>query len=152
MAGPNHDFLLLSRSEHPYSEYMKWFRNSEAIEIDDDLLGYVSDTLKWVVCYNPGNKMNKMIGLNWYGPSIIKHDGAQMLKQIFENWASLLSNGPERLQLTGYFGWDEEQTKGQYELLTYDRDNIIKTFRTLAAYAKQVINSQDDLYILHLGI
>jgi hypothetical protein len=152
MAGLNHEFLLLSRSEHPYSDYRRWFGHSEAAQIHDDLLGYISDTLKWVVCYNPANKMAKLIGLNWYGPSIIKQDGAQLLKEVFEGWATLFANGPATLHLTGNFCWDEEQSKGQYASLTYDLNEVIETFRKLAADAKQIVNSQDDLYILHLGI
>lgn len=96
--------------------------------------------------------MSKSLGLNWYGPSIIKQDGAPLLKEIFENWATLLANGPATLQLTGSFSWDEGQTSGQYDPLSFDQSETIKTFRSLAVYAKQVVDSKDDLYILHLGI
>ena len=152
MAEINHDFLLLSKAEQPYGDYLQWLNHPTAIQVPDDLLAYLSDTLKWVVCYNPGNKMTKHIGLNWYGPSVIKQDGAMLLKQIFENWASLFANSPDSLHLTGNFRWNDGQTNGQYERLVFNRDDSIKTFRTLAGYAKQVANSQDDLYILHLGL
>lgn len=129
MAGLNHEFLLLSRSEHPYENYLRWLHHPTAIRVHDDILSYLSDTLKGVVCYNPGNKMTKHIGLNWYGPSVIKHDGALLLKQIFVNGESLFGNVPNS-----------------------DQELIIKTIRILAGYANQVANSKADLYILHLGI
>jgi len=152
MSGFDHDFLLLSRSDHSYSDYKRWLNSPDALHIHDDLLSYINDTLKWIVCYNPANKMEKLIGLNWYGPSVIKQDGAALVKQVFENWASLFASGPPILNLTGNYAWRHEQRQGAYAVLEFDRDQTVKTFRTLASYAKRVLDSNDELFLLHLGI
>src|SRR3712207_6567195 len=103
MAGLNHEFLLVSRKEHEYSEYMNFINDPSAIEIHDDLLGYIADTLKWIPTYNPA-KSEKCAGLCWYGPTVIQSEGARIAAQIFRAWAELLSCGPRELQLTGSWG------------------------------------------------
>lgn len=67
MAGLNHDFLLLSTREHPYTDYLKWINHRKAILIHDDVLSYMQDSLNWITCYNPAHKMKKHKGLNFYG-------------------------------------------------------------------------------------
>jgi hypothetical protein len=131
---------------------MRWLNSPDALHIHDDLLSYINDTLKWIVCYNPANKMEKLIGLNWYGPSVIKQDGARLLKQIFENWASLFASGPPILNLTGNYTWTPERQQWACEVLEFDRDQTVKMFRTLASFAKRIADSNDELFLLHLGV
>ena len=140
MAGLNHDFLLLSKKEHPYADYCKWINSPEAILIHDDLIRYLNDTVQWVTCYNPGNRMRKMNGLNPYGPSIIKTEGAVVFEKLLSAWAKIFSCGPGHIQLGTPF------------VLEFNRDQLVKDFHTLAKWARSVSRSGDDLYILHLGI
>src|SRR5688500_4352001 len=91
MAGLEHDFLLLSTREHPYTDYMKWINHRNAIRIDDDIMHYMQDTLNWITCYNPAQKMRKHKGLNSYGPTVIKEDGAVDAEKLFTTWADLFS-------------------------------------------------------------
>jgi hypothetical protein len=154
MAGLNHDFLLLSSREHSYTDFMKWINNPQAVQIHDDVIDYMQDTLNWITCYNPAKKMMKHKGLNLCGPTIIKRDGAISADKIFTSWASLLSNGPKEIKLTGAYGWIEGENKetGSYSVIKADRDEIVERFKELADFSKQVVNSNDELFILHLGI
>lgn len=153
MAGLNHDFLLVARKEYEYSEYMNFINDPNAIQIHDDLLGYVADTLKWIPTYNPA-KSEKCVGLCWYGPTVIKSEGAKIAARIFRAWAELLSCGPKKIQLTGSWGVEEGRpsSEGEYEKLKVDRDGMVRKMKALAAIADQVGESKDELYILHLGI
>src|SRR5262245_41129438 len=154
MAGLHNDFLLLSSREHAYTDFMKWINSPLAVQIHFDVMNYIQDTLNWVACYHPAGKMVKHTGLEFYGPSIIKSDGAIVAGKIFTAWADLFSNGPKEIKLTGAYGWIEGESKetGHYSVIKADRDEIIEGFKKLAGLSKQVIDSNDELFILHLGI
>jgi hypothetical protein len=153
MSGLNHDFLLVSRKEHEYSEYLDFINDPNALQIHDDVLGYMADTLKWIPSYNPA-KAERCSGLCWYGPTVIKSEGARIAARIFHAWAELFSYGPKRLQLTGAWGVEEGRpfAEGDYKKIRVDRDVIVRKLKRLAAFAEEVAASNDELYILHLGI
>ena len=130
MAGLNHDFLLLSAREHRYTDYLKWINHPDAIQIHDDVMHFMEDGLNQITCYNPAKKMTTHKGLNFYGPTVIKSDGAVDAEAVFATWATLLSKGPMSYKLTG----------------------LVASLITVAKYSKSVANSNDELFILHLGI
>lgn len=144
MAGLNHDFLLLSTRECRYTDYMKWINDDRAILIHDDIMNYMHDTLKWITCYNPARKMMRHKGLNFYGPTVIKKDGAVDAQKVFITWATLFSAGPKRIKLTG--------EGADLSCITINRDEVVENLRTLAKYSKSVANSDGSLFLLHLGI
>ncbi len=154
MAGLNHDFLLLSTREHPYTDYMKWINHCNAIRIHDDVMHYMQDTLNWITCYNPAQKMMKHKGLNFYGPTVIKKDGAVDAEKLFTTWATLFSIGPKRIKLRGAYGWTEGEGKGKggYSEIRVYREEVVDSLKTLAKYSKSVANSNGALFLLHLGI
>jgi hypothetical protein len=91
---------------------------------------YMGDSLNWITCYNPAQKMMAHRGLNFYGPTVIKSDGAVDAEAVFATWASLLSMGPISYKLTG----------------------VVARLITVANYSKSVADSNNELFILHLGI
>jgi hypothetical protein len=94
MTGLNPDFLLLSSREHAYTDYLRWRNKPRAVKVHDDIMRYIRDTLTCITCYNPATKMAKHKGLNFYGPTVIKSEGAIIAGSIFAAWAILLSNEP----------------------------------------------------------
>jgi len=82
MSGLNHDFMLLSRKEHPIEEWQRFHHNPDAVKIHDDALRYMGDTLKWIPTYIPATKRTFQ-GLCWYGPTIILEPGAEVAAKIF---------------------------------------------------------------------
>jgi hypothetical protein len=150
MAGLNHDFLLLSTRENPYTDYMKWINHRKTIRIHDEVMHYMQDTLNWITCYNPAQKMMKHNGLNFYGPTVIKKDGAVDAEKLFATWANLFSIGPKRIKLKEAYGWTEG--KGKESAIRIDRDEVVDRLRTLAKYSKSVANSNGVLFLLHRGI
>jgi hypothetical protein len=125
---------------------MNLINNINAIQIHDDLLGYMSDTLQWIPTYNPA-KSEKCMGLCWYGSTVIKSEGAKIAGQIFRPWAELFSCGSKVLQLTGSWGveWEEGSpvSEGEYERINVGRDEIVNKMKVLADLADQVAESND---------
>ena len=147
--------------DYKYTDYMKLVNKRYALRIEDDLLHYIGDTLNWITCYNPGKKgLPKHKGLNWYGPTIIKSDGAETAWRVFRIWADLFALGPKEIELTGYNILDKgkggqevvEKRRGHYEKLRLKRDVIVRQFNKLASDCREVSESDDELFILHLGI
>jgi hypothetical protein len=128
--GLNHDFLLLSAHEHRYTDYLKWINHPTAIQIHDDVMRFMVDGLNAITCYNPARKMMTHRGLNFYGPTVIKSDGAADAQAVFSVWATLLSKRPSSDKLTG----------------------VVESLITVAKYSKAVADSDDELFILHSGI
>ncbi|MGP0062829.1 MAG: hypothetical protein ACLQGP_04400 [Isosphaeraceae bacterium] len=153
MAGPNHNFFLLSQTEHPFTGYMRFINDPRAIQLHDDLVGYMYDSLVWIPSFNPA-KGEPSDGLCRWGPTIIHTDGASRAAKIFSSWADIFSTGPELLHLTGEWSWTEvqPQSSGEYERLEFDRQEIVGALRRLAAHGERVAAGDGDLYILHLGI
>jgi len=161
MAGPFHDFLLLSRIDYDYTDYMKLINNRHALRIHDNLIHYIADTLRWITCYNPAKKgLPKHKGLNLYGPTIIKSDGAEAAWKVFRAWADLFSIGPKEIELKGYYILDEgegglevvEERGGQYEKLSFKRDEIMRQFKKVASYCREVSEGGEEVFLLHLGV
>jgi hypothetical protein len=161
MAGPFHDFLVLSLMDYDYADYMDHINTPSALRIHDDLINYIGDTLIWIPCYNPAQDgLPRHNGLNLFGPTIIKADGAEIAWKVFRCWAELFSNGPKKIQLTGHYilnpGQEElqviEARGGPYEKLIFDRNAIVKQFNKLASYCYEVIEGGDEVFMLHLGI
>lgn len=151
MAGLNHDFFLVSWDLYNYGDFSEFYNHPK-----DDLISYMGDTLKWIPCYFPKNR-NKLVaceGLNYDALTIIKQDGAIIARRIFTLWADLFLNSPEHLKLTGNFGWIEGEDKsfGNYSIIKAKRDEVVKSLKQIADYAKEVESSNGKLFILHLGI
>ena len=153
MSGPYHDFLLLSRAEHSFSDYMNFINDPRAIQVEDDVLRYLADTLQWIPTYNPA-KNESHRGLCFWGPTVIHTEGAPAAAAIFGAWATLFGCGPRNLILTGDWTTVEGQppNEGEFEKLHVDRDDLVGRLRWIADYAKQIVETNGDFFILHLGV
>jgi hypothetical protein len=151
--GMNHKFMLLSvdRFDLQRADYLAQLKSSpgKSIVVHDNLLRYVSDCLKWIRSYNPS--VGKwQTGLNLCGITVIRQTGAQKAADVFEDWAKLFSRSPSTLRLTGLYG--VSGTKAGYEVLNYDRDATVDSFRELSRMCRKVAKSQGKFFVLHLGI
>jgi hypothetical protein len=150
---PEHTFLLLPDLDTGYADYMRFLNDPRAIEIKDDLLDCVWDTLTWIPSVNPSNPTRwEGHGLNRFGPTVINREGAAKAAAVFGSWAALLAEGPETLELRGC--WirvgGEPETEGHYERLRFSRDSVVGAFRAIAEYAEKAKTGK--FYLLHLGV
>src|SRR5579884_991947 len=99
---PTHEFLLLPEKDNDYSGYMNHFNDLNALKLNDDIVLYMMDTLRWVPSINPANPNQWCgYGLNYYGPTVINKTGAEKTARLLRLWAALLQEGPDALELTG---------------------------------------------------
>ncbi|MGK4001159.1 hypothetical protein WMF31_00940 [Sorangium sp. So ce1036] len=152
MAELEHDFFLLDRAEHPIAEYRDFAGRPGEIQIHDDLLRYIIDTLEWIPSLNPARK-RRGSGLNLYGPMVITNVGAATTRRIFQSWVRLFSCSPPVLRLYG--PWSEVVGKaGTGRRLTrrYRRDDVISRLRSLVLLCRRIERGGSKLYLLHMGI
>ena len=154
MRGSFHQFVLLSGPPRA------WDAKSSALsglagelELPDDCLRYMYDSLLWIPSLNPCKALSPQTGLNLYGQTVITLSGAGIGRRIFRAWAELFRCGPEILQLTGDYEWSEDEPQmGEYQRLRLRRDEIAAVIEGLAGYCQRVEESDDREFILHLGI
>jgi hypothetical protein len=102
MGGLLHDFFLVDRQEFDYWNYSHFHNDEQAVRVHDDLIRYMGDSLEWISCHVPMTLPNlkEVKGLHYYGPTIIKQEGAEEACNVFRIWAELFSRAPQTLQLT----------------------------------------------------
>ena len=56
--------------------------------------------------------------------------------------------------LTGGWTWDDgdEPSEGCYERLEVDRDEFVGKLRQLAGYARRIVETEGEFFVLHLGV
>ncbi|MED1946283.1 MULTISPECIES: hypothetical protein [Brevibacillus] len=138
--GLTHEFYLV-RSENENEPF-------ETVVLSDNLVLYIWDSLRWIPSFNPSTQENQT-GLNYHGITIIRHEGANLLKDICLNWSRLFSLAPSTFRLTGDFVMDENGN-GAYEKWNCTRDELTKTLSALAAIAERAFH--ENYNIVHHGI
>jgi len=152
IAGLMHEFIVLSLPSQPFADYSKYSNCVEAVVIHDEIISYISDSLKWFSSYNPAKGMEPQVGLNSNGPTVVTTDGAGRMNAIFDGWASLFDNAPSSFELTGGMCHSGIETSiWEVAKLNVDREDIVRDFRAVARMASIVEKSNDTSYILHYG-
>lgn len=150
---PTHEFMLLTEKNGTYADYMQHFNDPKALTVNDDLVLYMMDTMRWIPSINPSNPNEwSGFGLNYYGPTVINRTGAGKAARIFRLWVSMFQEGPSELKLTGTYEWleDDHSTIGRFPKIKLSRDSVIKTVNDLAALAETAVSGQ--FYVLHMGV
>lgn len=149
----NHQFYLVRKAEHDYTDYAALIHAPGGVELHDDLIDYMWDTLLWIPTILAASA-ERFHGLNRWGPTVIDDQGAPVARNVFGAWANLFACGPEKLQLRGpaLISGDAGAGDGGYETLCLERDELVRALRSLESYAGDVIAAEGALYILHLGI
>ncbi|GAB1529872.1 coproporphyrinogen III oxidase [Brevibacillus formosus] len=138
--GLTHEFYLV-RSELEHEPV-------ETVVLSDNLVLYIWDSLRWIPSFNPSTQENHT-GLNYHCITIIRHEGANLLKDICFNWSRLFSLAPSTIQLTGDFVMDANGN-GAYKKWNCTRDDLTKTLSALAAIAERAFH--ENYSIVHHGI
>ena len=148
MPGPYHDFLLLADSSDRAKQCALHYHDPAAVVIDDDLVHYMSDSLRWVPSENPATEDTPGDGVNLYGVTAFSGDGARQLARVLNAWSVRFRCGPEILQFTGTYATVDGE--GGYECLERRRDDVIETLGRIASMAEEAI--APGYWLLHLGI
>jgi hypothetical protein len=151
-----HEFFLVSENLN-IDEWDKWYSDNryswkEKVEIDDDFIQYIFDTLKWVSTKNPQYN-GEYCGLNYYGITLINKTSSTSMINILQSWISLVSNAPSKFSLKGELIWKEETDEEGYwehETITVDRNQIIGCLNELLLFLDKV--QKENYFIIHCGI
>jgi hypothetical protein len=111
------------------------------VQIPDDLMHYLHDSLQWVKSTNPAKNYETGWGFNLYGPTGFSGESAALVARILRAWAVLFECGPETLRLR--LGADREQTD-------FPRDEVTESLKAVAALAEQA--SDEGHWLLHIGV
>lgn len=150
-----HEFYLIPTTVQLQGFWMNLNNNPNIIDsvvIHDDIIMYISDTLKWIPSKNPAiNGIPGCKGINYHGVTLFDVDSATNLKRVITSWSDLFLNSPNKLELTGEFVTIEaEDYAGHYENLVFDRDDVLKCFEKLISFSGKV--AEGKCYIYHCGI
>ncbi|AQU79551.1 hypothetical protein AJGP001_09900 [Planococcus faecalis] len=150
-----HEFSLVTKTV-AYKDLMR--RNEknldiiDSIDIPDDLIQYIADSLNWIPCKNPAISMTREeTGINYYGVTLFDQTSAATMKSIFSAWHSLFTNSPEKLELTGEFVLSSKKNiLGTHERLIFSRDDVLELLERLLSMIERL--DEGNLYLYHLGI
>ncbi|KGR81936.1 hypothetical protein [Lysinibacillus odysseyi] len=124
----------------------------DSVIIDDDLILYISDSLKWLPSKLVNFQgMSDYTGIAYYGITLFDQQSAPLLYRIFCGWRDLFLNAPSKLELTGsYIFPDEMDDMGEYEKLVFKKEDVLRQFEKMITLAEYLANG--NCYIYHIGI
>lgn len=162
-----HDFVLLNKNEFSYDDCCDLIGGiSFDVSIYDDLILYFMDYLKWLPTYSPLLK-KRIYGLDYHAMTIMDVEGATEALILFFSLVNILKLSPNVLTLTDIYtfvqAYDDlidpnenvdrilRETAG-YEKIIMQKRVVIQQFEILSELIQKVIDSNNSLYVLHLGI
>lgn len=150
-----HEFYLIPAVEDVEHLWMNIANNPKVMNgvvIHDDIILYIKDTLKWIPSRNPALPEAPIgAGINYHGVTLFNQHSAATLQKVFSSWRDLFLNSPQVLELTGEFVMIEgEEQAGHYELLIYERHEVIEQFEKMISFAEKL--AEGGLYLYHCGI
>jgi len=105
----DHDFLLLDHDTSlDDASLMSFLRDPRALHVHDILFGYMQDSLAFIPAFNPSLR-EQHHGLNRWGLTVIRKEGAEVATRVFQGWADLFAAGPPRIFLTGPYIFPSEE-------------------------------------------
>lgn len=147
-----HEFVLIERKKIDEPSYYLFTEGMDQVEIHDDLILYIMDSLRWIPTSNAAIRSAPLdFGLYVHGVTLIQNEGARLLRDICLGWAALFSHAPEEIVLTGLYT-EVEGTEGFYEKITVSKESIIQDLTSLATLADQAASQSEHYCILHKGI
>ena len=153
--GLRHDFLVVRLEDYDYSDYVQMLHNENEISLPDNIVRYINDFIRWVPTYDSGNNMKPMKGLNYHGTTVIKSEGAIIMKQVFTALLNLFGLGPPIYVITGEYGWIdsvESPDKGLYSKIVVKRDELVNKLQDIVTICDVVLAGHDNYFIHHAGL
>lgn len=151
-----HSFHLLSAADYPPSDYLRWPRGTEGIELHDDLMTYMWDALSWAPCFYPQAGMRVADALDRCGPAVFRGNGALKLAEILEAYAQVFANGPRVLRLNCgvWFAADGPQTAKNAEINfhSFEREETVGKLRQIAIWARRASVADANEYVAFQGL
>ncbi|WP_338982949.1 coproporphyrinogen III oxidase [Fusobacterium nucleatum] len=128
-----HDFRILEEKEQ--------------VCIEDNLILYIIDTLKWVDTFSSLKTNKETKGLNYHGVTYFKGDSIRKLKNIIFYWKELFNIAENKFELRGIY-YNTERKK--YSKNRYTKREVIEILEKLINLCDRA--EKENKIIEHQGI
>ena len=151
-----YDFSVLDVSEFIPRNWIA-FPKENQLSIDADIVHYMWDALSWIPSEWPHQNMEKRLGLDMTGPSIIWAEGAVLLEKLLYGYAAIFETAPETFTLKGGATWIEDgemilTSSIERQTISVEKHAIISHLSTLADMASVVASSENGKFLAVKGL
>lgn len=117
------------------------------VHLDDNLILYIIDTLKWVKTFSKLENNIEKNGLNYHGITYFKDEGIKKFKNIFFHWKNIFNLGEDVIELEGIFYNSQKKKNCKNK---YRKKYIIESLEKLIALCEKA--EKENKIIEHWGI
>ena len=117
------------------------------VHLDDNLILYIIDTLKWVKTFSKLENNIEKNGLNYHGITYFKDEGIKKLKNILFHWKNIFNLGEDVIELEGIFYNSQKKKNSKNK---YRKKYIIESLEKLIALCEKA--EKENKVIEHWGI
>ena len=117
------------------------------VHLDDNLILYIIDTLKWVKTFSKLENNIEKNGLNYHGITYFKDEGIKKLKNILFHWKNIFNLGENVIELEGIFYNSQKKKNSKNK---YRKKYIIESLEKLIALCEKA--EKENKIIKHWGI
>ena len=117
------------------------------VHLDDNLILYIIDTLKWVKTFSKLENNIEINGLNYHGITYFKDEGIKKLKNILFNWKNIFNLGEDIIELEGIFYNSQKKRNSKNK---YSKKYIVESLEKLIALCEKA--EKENKIIKHWGI
>ena len=117
------------------------------VHLDDNLILYIIDTLKWIKTFSKLENNIEKNGLNYYGITYFKDEGIKKLKNILFHWKNIFNLGEDVIELEGIFYNSQKKKNSKNK---YRKKYIIESLEKLITLCEKA--EKENKIIRHWGI
>ena len=117
------------------------------VHLDDNLILYIIDTLKWVKTFSKLENNIEKNGLNYHGITYFKDEGIKKLKNILFHWKNIFNLGENVIELEGIFYNSQKKRNSKNK---YNKKYIVESLEKLIALCEKA--EKENKIIKHWGI
>ena len=117
------------------------------VHLDDNLILYIIDTLKWVKTFSKLENNIEKNGLNYHGITYFKDEGIKKLKNILFHWKNIFNLGENVIELEGIFYNSQKKRNSKNK---YSKKYIVEILEKLIALCEKA--EKENKIIKHWGI
>ena len=117
------------------------------VHLDDNLILYIIDTLKWVKTFSKLENNIEKNGLNYHGITYFKDEGIKKLKNILFHWKNIFNLGEDVIELEGIFYNSQKKRNSKNK---YSKKYIVESLEKLIALCEKA--EKENKIIRHWGI
>ena len=117
------------------------------VHLDDNLILYIIDTLKWVKTFSKLENNIEKNGLNYHGITYFKDEGIKKLKNILFHWKNIFNLGEDVIELEGIFYNSQKKKNSKNK---YSKKYIVESLENLITLCEKA--EKENKIIKHWGI